>query len=116
MAQTCSLRRPLAALLFAFLASGGVAQTLTISPGTTVPAGTDVQLGYHDPAAANTTIVITVSGGTPPSSVSMSVALDATGKGSGQWKAPADWRKGFVSAPGCPQQIITITPSLAIGS
>lgn len=112
MARTCLFRRPLAAVLFSFLATGVAAQTLTITPGGPVQPGTEVTLSYDNPALANQTIVVTVTGGNPPVVESVPIPLDATGKGSGKWKAPTGWRKGYVNAPGCAQQIITIVPGV----
>jgi hypothetical protein len=114
MVQLRSSGRPWAALLFAFLATGAVAQTLTISPGTVVSEGTTVGFDYADPSQAGATIVVTVTGGTPPTTDSITITLDASGNGSGKWKAANGWRKAFVMAPGCPQQIITILPGPAL--
>jgi hypothetical protein len=108
MAETPSLRHPLSALLLAFLATGVAAQTLNINPGTTVQAGTDVKFEYDNPSLANQTIVVTVTGGTPSVTVNIPIPLDGSGKGTGNWTAPNGWRKGYVNAPGCPQQIILI--------
>lgn len=101
-------RRPLAAALLSFLATGVAAQTLTISPGTTVQAGALVTFNYSNPGLPNRTVVVQITGGIPPTTYDVVIVLDANGNGSGTWTVPAGWRKGYVNAPGCAEQIITI--------
>ena len=109
MAHFPLLGRSAAALLFSFLAAGAAAQTLTITPGGFVTPGSTVNLSYDDPARANQTIVVTITGGNPPRIEAVPIQLDADGKGTGNWKVPTGWRKGFVNAPGCQEQIIPIS-------
>jgi hypothetical protein len=108
MARFSLLGRSATALLFSFLVAGAAAQTLTIGPGGFVTPGATVNLSYEDPARANQTIVVTITGGNPPRIEAVPIQLDGSGKGTGNWKVPTGWRKGFVNAPGCPEQIIPI--------
>ena len=111
MAHFSLLGRSATALLFSLLAAGAAAQTLTINTTGTVVPGSEVTFNYHSPSHANQTIVVTVTGGNPPRVDAIPIKLDADGKGSGKWKVPTGWRKGFVNAPGCAEQIITIHPT-----
>ena len=109
MAHFPLLGRSAAALLFSFLAAGAAAQTLTITTTGTVIPGSEVKFDYDNPSLANQTIVVTVTGGNPPRVDAIPIQLDADGKGTGNWKVPTGWRKGFVNAPGCQEQIIPIS-------
>ncbi len=59
-----------------------VAQTISVPPGP-LAAGSSITIGFVDPARAGTTVVIGISNGS--NSESVSITLDASGKGSGSW-------------------------------
>jgi hypothetical protein len=100
-------RSVLSSFLF-LLSSSLCAQSLTITPGGVVTAGTNVTLSYSNPHLAGQTIVVTIAGGIPQATVSIEIQLDDEGEGTGTWGVPTNWRKAYVNAPDVTEQIIVI--------
>ena len=94
------LSQALAALLLSALTSTLAAQTLTVDPGDVIPAGSTATVSYTDTSRAGQTIVVTVVGGVPPTQQEIFITLDAKGKGSAPWTAPANWPSAYFTGPG----------------
>lgn len=58
------------------------AQTISVPPGP-LAAGSSITIGFLDPARAGNTVVIGISDGT--NSQSVTITLDANGKGDAPW-------------------------------
>lgn len=95
-----TLSHALAALLLSSLSPCLVAQTLTVDPGGVIPAGSTATVSYTDASRAGQTIVVTVVGGVPPTQQEIFITLDAKGKGSAPWTAPANWPSAYFTGPG----------------
>jgi hypothetical protein len=96
-------RSVLSSFLF-LLSSSLCAQSLTITPGGSISAGSNVILSYANPRLANQTIVVTVTGGTPVETHNIEIPLDGSGNGTGTWTA-APWTKAFFNAPDTVEQM-----------
>lgn len=99
----------LAAILAALTASGLSAQTLVVSPGDVLVAGSKATITYSNPALADQKVTIEVSGGFPvPSTEVVTIQLDANGKGVGTWTVTSEWRSARFNAPGVVEVTIPI--------
>jgi hypothetical protein len=97
----------LAAVLLLF-GLGLVGQTMTIDPQDIIPPGGKAKISYADASKAGQIIVVTITGGAPPSTQTLQITLDANGNGSATWTAPADWSQATFSAPSVSSQTVLI--------
>ena len=109
-------RMPVAALatvLFALFAPAVTAQKLEIDPGTVLVEGETARIDVDDPGNAGKTIEVTVtSNGSNPHSETISVTLDAAGKGSAEWVVP-DWLTAAFTMAGVNEIVIPIVPPVS---
>jgi hypothetical protein len=101
--------RPIAALSVLAFANIVSAQSMSITPGGTVSAGSTITVSYYNPSNPGGTVMIQISHGVnPPVVHTFPVVLNAQGEGSIQWKVPRV-RFVYVGAPGVPQQVIAVS-------
>jgi hypothetical protein len=99
----------IAAILAVLTAAGLSAQTMVITPGDGLVAGSEASITYANPALANQKVTVEVSGGFPvPSTEVVTIQLDANGKGVGKWTVTSEWRSARFNAPGVQEVTIPI--------
>lgn len=108
MVATSLVRRARAALLFTFLSSAALAQTITLPASAT--AGSEISVGYENPALANQVVVLLVQGGTPTVTREIHIVLDANGRGRTPWVVPAGWTLACFDGPTGEQAEMDVNP------
>jgi hypothetical protein len=106
MIATNLVRRATAAILFTLLSSSLLAQSLTVP--ISASAGSTIDVSYDNPALAGKTVLITVSGGMPPTTQEITIALDSTGRGTASWLVPSGWLSATFNAPSCEAKTMTV--------
>lgn len=90
-----------AVLAFALAAAAAPAQSMSVTPGTSLTPGSTAKIAYSNPSKANQTITVLVVGGFPvPTIQEVVIELDAKGNGQGSWVVSSTWRNATFSAPG----------------
>ncbi|MBK8099529.1 MAG: hypothetical protein IPK26_20665 [Planctomycetes bacterium] len=95
------------AFLFTSLLS---AQTLTV-PGGTLVAGSEITVGYSDPAKAGKTVTVDVNDALPPAPNrgKILIQLDEHGNGQATWIVPY-WEVALFNAPDVPEEARFVAP------
>jgi microcompartment protein CcmK/EutM len=104
-------KRFAAALALALVGGMAKAQSLSVTPGGSLTAGSTADVTYDNPSLAGTTVVVTITGGFPvTSTIELSIALDSAGHGTAKWVV-LSWSSATFNAPGAHELTVGISDS-----